>query len=74
MEAVDPYDAGYALTKYFGADEISEYTRCFKGYDANKDGTLDRNELKTVLVDLGLREITSEQTDDLLKDVDLNND
>jgi len=32
----------------------------FKEYDANSDGTMDCKELKKLLVDLGMREITDD--------------
>lgn len=72
--ADDPYKVSYELTKVFGPDEISEYTRAFKSYDNDKNGTLDKTELKTVMVDLGLRDVTEEQTNDLLASIDSNQD
>lgn len=39
----------------------------FKHYDKNKDGSMDAGEFKRVCVDLGHREITDEQVQDMIK-------
>lgn len=39
----------------------------FKEYDANGDGTMDSAELKKLLVDLGMREITDEKVEECMK-------
>ena len=72
MEAVDPYKVSYELSKHFGPEQLTELTRAFKNYDADKNGTLDKTELRTVMIDLGLREVTEEQTNELLKSIDTN--
>lgn len=46
----------------------------FKLYDTDKNGTMDANEFKTVLKDLGKRDVTDDQVKSLLAEVDKNND
>ena len=46
----------------------------FKHYDVNKDGNMDSKEFKKVCVDLGHREITDDQVQEMIKQVDRNND
>ncbi len=48
--------------------------KAFKIYDANKDGTISASEFKQVLLDMGKRDVTEEQTMTMLKSVDRNND
>lgn len=46
----------------------------FKLYDTDKNGTMDASEFKTVLKDLGKRDVTDDQVKSLLAEVDKNND
>ena len=51
-----------------------ELQHAFKLYDTDKNGTMDATEFKTVLKDLGKRDVTDEQVKGLLAEVDKNND
>lgn len=46
----------------------------FKLYDKDKNGSMDASEFKQVLVDLGKRDVTDQQVQEMLKQVDRNND
>jgi Ca2+-binding EF-hand superfamily protein len=46
----------------------------FKLYDTDKNGTMDAHEFKTVLKDLGKRDITDDQVNTMLAQVDKNGD
>lgn len=46
----------------------------FKLYDQDKNGTMNAQEFKQVLVDLGKRDVTDTQVLEMLKQVDRNND
>ena len=56
------------------ANSTIELTHAFKLYDTDKNGTMDASEFKTVLKDLGKRDVTDEQVKNLLAEVDKNND
>jgi Ca2+-binding EF-hand superfamily protein len=44
----------------------------FKLYDGDKNGTMNAQEFKQVLVDLGKRDVTDEQVKTMLSEVDKN--
>lgn len=46
----------------------------FKLYDADKNGTMNAQEFKQVLLDLGKRDVTDDQVKTMLAEVDKNND
>jgi Ca2+-binding EF-hand superfamily protein len=46
----------------------------FKLYDLDKNGTMNAEEFKQVLVDLGKRDVTEDQVKEMLSQVDRNND
>ena len=46
----------------------------FKLYDGDKNGTMNAQEFKQVLVDLGKRDVTDEQVKTMLSEVDKNGD
>ena len=48
--------------------------KTFKWYDADKGGTIDSQEFKKILVDLGHKDVTDEQTMEMLSKYDRNND
>lgn len=68
------YDVPFEMKKNFTPQEVTEMIKSFKIYDANKDGTISASEFKTVLVDMGHREVTQEQVQEMLSKVDLNKD
>ena len=51
-----------------------ELQHAFKLYDTDKNGTMDASEFKTVLKDLGKRDVTDDQVKNLLAEVDKNGD
>uniref|UniRef100_A0A4W3JMZ5 Troponin C, skeletal muscle n=2 Tax=Callorhinchus milii TaxID=7868 RepID=A0A4W3JMZ5_CALMI len=50
-----------------------ELAECFRVFDTNADGYIDRDELKEILMTAG-EPITDEEIDELLRDGDKNND
>lgn len=51
-----------------------ELQHAFKLYDADKNGTMNAEEFKQVLADLGKRDVTDQQVMEMLAQVDRNND
>ena len=75
VEASEPtYDVPMDIKKNFNPAEISELIRVFKFYDTDKNETMDKKEFKQVCIDLGHRDITDEQVQTMLNEVDLNSD
>jgi Ca2+-binding EF-hand superfamily protein len=48
------------LKKIFNPEECTELARAFKGYDKDKNGTMDAKEFKAVCKELGHDEVTQE--------------
>jgi len=46
----------------------------FKAYDTDNSGSMDKKELKKLLIDLGMREITNEEVEACMKEVDTDAD
>lgn len=46
----------------------------FKYYDIDKNGSMNASEFKQVLIDLGKRDVTDQQVQEMLAQVDRNND
>jgi Ca2+-binding EF-hand superfamily protein len=46
----------------------------FKLYDADKNGTMNGQEFKQVLIDLGKRDVTDDQVKKMLAEIDKNGD
>ena len=55
------------------ADQLAELKKAFDVMDANKDGVVTRDELKTLLKGLG-EEVTDEVVDEMIKIADENGD
>lgn len=51
-----------------------ELQHAFKLYDTDKNGSMNATEFKQVLKDLGKRDITDDQVNQMLSEVDKNND
>ena len=49
-----------------GPQDQSSLIRAFKNYDKNSDGTMDQNEFKNIMIDLGYRKITDEKVKEML--------
>ena len=60
------------MTK-LNADQISELRKAFDVMDANKDGVVTKDELKTLLSGLG-EDVTDEVVDEMIKIADENGD
>lgn len=45
----------------------------FKGIDVDKDGVIDKDELKDVMIKLGQTEITDNELAQMISEIDLNN-
>jgi len=58
----------------FRLNPFIELQLTFKHYDADKSGTINASEFKKILIDLGKRDVTDEQANEMLKQVDKNND
>ena len=70
----DPYTVDVKIIQSFSPSDYSSYQKTFKSYDKNKNGTIERNELVGLLHALGYRDLKSEDVDEALKNMDLNND
>lgn len=63
--------------QYFGAfptEVRTNLAKAFHHYDTNGDKTMDEKEFKSVLHDMGFRDIGDEQVKEMLKEQDQNND
>ena len=70
----DLYTADVKLIQSFSPSDYSSFLKTFKSYDKNKNGTIERSELVGLLHALGYRDLKSEDVDEALKTLDLNND
>ena len=70
----DPYTVDVKIIQSFSPSDYNSYLKTFKSYDKNKNGTIERNELVGLLHALGYRDLKSEDVDEALKSMDLNND
>jgi len=68
------YEFTFDQKKTLGPEERSSLVRSFKNYDLNKDGVMDENEFKNIMVDLGYRKITDEEVSKMLSEHDNNKD
>lgn len=53
---------------------LVELQHAFKLYDLDKNGSMNSQEFKQVLIDLGKRDITDAQVKEMLAEVDRNSD
>ena len=70
----DPYTVDVKIIQSFSPSDYSSFQKTFKSYDKNKNGTIERNELVGLLHSLGYRDLKSEDVDEALKNMDLNDD
>ena len=61
------------MSSKLSADQVAELKKAFEVMDANKDGVVTRDELKTLLKGLG-ESVTDEVVDEMIKIADENND
>lgn len=54
-------------------DVIEEYTEAFQVFDREGNGTVNREEMKQILITLGDR-ITEQEVEYMLRDADINED
>lgn len=88
VESTQPsYDVSFEMKKHFTPSEITgkqenlpfnnhclELQHAFKLYDMDKNGTMNAQEFKQVLKDLGKREVSDDQVSAMLAEVDKNKD
>lgn len=60
--------------KTLGPQEQTALTKSFRNYDKNNDGTMDENEFKNIMIDLGYRKITDDKVKEMLAEQDKNKD
>ncbi len=68
------YDVSFEMKKNFTPTEITDMQHAFKLYDTDKNCTMNAQEFKQVLIDLGKRDVTDDQVKKMLADVDKNGD
>ena len=69
----DPYTLDVKIIQSFNPSDYSSFLKTFKYYDKNKNGTIESNELIELLHSLGYRQLKSEDVNETLKKIDLNN-
>jgi Ca2+-binding EF-hand superfamily protein len=77
MENKTSYQDYQVPAQYFGAfptEVRTNLAKAFHHYDKNGDKTMDEQEFKSVLHDMGFRDIGDEQVKEMLKEQDQNND
>ena len=72
MEATPTIDYTFSRdqTKGLTAPEQTELIKTFKNYDKNADGTLNLEEFKNIMIDLGHRKTTDEDAAKMLQEYD----
>lgn len=72
MEATPTIDYTFSRdqTKGLSAPEQTELIKTFKNYDKNSDGTLNLEEFKNIMIDLGHRKTTDEDAAKMLQEYD----
>lgn len=68
------YDVAYDIKKKFSAPELTELIHTFKAHDEDKSGSIQKSELKNILINLGHRETSDEEVTSLLSKLDINDD
>jgi hypothetical protein len=74
MESSGTYDISAEQRKNLTPMEVSGFIKSFKNYDTNKDGHMDEQEFKSIMVDMGHRSTTDEQATAMIKENDKNAD
>jgi len=52
------YEFTFEQQKGLGPQERTALVRAFKNYDHNKDGVMDEEEFKNIMIDMGYRNIS----------------
>ncbi len=65
-----PMEFSFDQKKVLGPQDQSALIRSFKNYDKNGDGTMDQQEFKSVMIDLGYRKITDDKVKEMLAEQD----
>jgi len=60
--------------KEISAAQCTDILSTFEQFDTNDDGTIDKNELKTALINMGYRDITDDKINQLMTSIDTNKD
>ena len=66
MEPEDPLTYTFEDKKVIDSSEQGIFKKFFKLYDKNGDGTMDQQEFKQIMIDMGYRQITDEKVKELL--------
>ena len=64
----------FKYQKEISAAQCTDIVSTFEQFDTNHDGTIDKNELKTALINMGYRDISDDQINQLMTSIDTNQD
>ena len=68
------YNVDKKYTEGLDPDFYAQIVELFKGYDANGNGVIEKNEFVELLKSLGYEDVEKSEIDALFKDIDLNSD
>lgn len=64
------YEIPFMYRKLMTLDEQAQVIRSFKNFDKNGDGTVDSKEFKSLLVDMGRKDVSDDQVAKMFKKYD----
>ena len=68
------YEVDPKLVECFDPPIFEEFKNIFKEFDKNNNGLMEKSEFIALLADLGYKNVTNQDADELFKSVDLNSD
>ena len=68
------YEVDPKLVECFDPPIFEEFKNIFKEFDKNNNGLMEKSEFIALLADLGYKNVTPQDADELFKSVDLNSD
>ena len=51
----------------FSSNDQASFLRAFKNYDKDNSGTIETNEFKSIMIDLGFRKVSDQEIDNLFR-------
>lgn len=72
VELTKTLEVPFAYRKHFSIEECQEMVNSFKNYDTDNNGSINANEFKKVLKDMGHSEVSEQKLQELFAKVDYN--